>query len=82
MEELGDALVDEPQGDLLGQRSHGELLGPSQDSQRAWAPIYHPSTSPASRDELDRFLQSPQTTFITGRPQSNAIRETLVHGTA
>jgi hypothetical protein len=31
------------------------VIGPSQDSQRAWAPIFHPQASRAGRDELDRF---------------------------
>ncbi len=42
LEELGHALIDEQEGKLLGQRTHGKLLGPAENSLCAWPQICHP----------------------------------------
>jgi putative transposase len=81
-ESLGHALIDEQKGELLGQRANGELLGSAENGQCAWSKIRHPRAGQAGCDGLDGFLQSPQAAFVAGLSQPDAVRATLVRGTA
>lgn len=59
-----------------------KLLGPTENGQRARARIRHPRGGKTGGDGLDGLLQSSQAAFIAGLPQSDAVRATLVQGTA
>jgi len=65
-ERLEDALIDEQERQLLGQRADRELLGPTENGQRAWAQVRHQRAGQAGCDGLDGFLQSPQAAFVAG----------------
>ena len=79
---MGDALIHEPQTQLLGQLAHRKLLGTIEERLRAWAAVRYPGASQAGHHELDGLLQLPQIAFELGLSQPYAIRETLVRGTA
>lgn len=79
---MGDAFIDEPQRQLLGQLAHRKLLGQAQGCLRAWPALRNPGASKAGHHELDGLLQLAQIAFQLGLSQPYAIRETLVRGTA
>ena len=58
------------------------LQGALEDSLRAWAALHYPRASKVVHHELDGILQLPQIAFELGLPQPDAIRKTLVRGTA
>jgi hypothetical protein len=57
-------------------------MGSFEGRLRAWTALRHPGARKAGHHELDGLLQLPEIAFELGLPQSYAIRETLVRGTA
>jgi Integrase core domain len=65
------------QGQLLGQRTHRALLGPSEGGLRAGSEVRHAGASQGCHPRLDGLLQPRSIALGTGVPQSYAVWATL-----
>lgn len=79
---LGHTQLDVTQGQLLGQRSQGALVGAVEDGLRSWPAVCHTWAGTPGDHGLDRLLQPLAATFGAGLPQPDVVRTTLVGGAA
>lgn len=80
VDRLCDKIIEESQGQLLGQRADREPLGTAKSRQTLWQEIRHSSRGDGRGDRLAKLLQSLAFAFNAELCQPNEIRAKLVRG--